>query len=179
MRLLIRDYKPSDRPLLVACLDTMQDHMVRIDPWGRTIRSSDHGTQLAGLVLQRVRQRDGFILVAAADGEPVAVAVAWIGKVHRVERTEQLPTLAGWISDLAVLPVWRGKGIGTRLLRAVEARFRKMGCDQMTLGVFAPNRGAFRLYTREGFVVRSMLLGKRLAKPRTAWPRRPTHPSRA
>lgn len=148
----------------------MQDHLAGIDPWGRTIRTSDHGTQLASAVLARVKQRHGFILVANAGGQDAGVAVAWISPVSKVEHTEQRPTLPGYLSDLAVLPEWRGKGVGTQLLREVERRLRKMGCDVMTLGVFGPNVGAFRLYEREGFALRGTFLGKELGKPKLAWP---------
>lgn len=178
MRLRIRDYRRSDRPHLVACLNSMLDHLASVDPWHRVIRTSEHGTLLAAALLSRVKRRRGFILIAESGGHSVGVAVAWISPVSKLERTENKPTMPGYLSDLAVLPEWRGKGIGTRLLREVERRFRKAGCDVMTLGVFGANVGAFRLYEREGYAVRGMFLGKELAEPKLAWPSKASRTSR-
>ena len=55
--------------------------------------------------------------------------------------------------SMAVLPGWRGRGIGTRLLRAVmdEATKSDDGVDRVSLSVDRTNP-ALRLYLREGFV---------------------------
>lgn len=55
------------------------------------------------------------------------------------------------VHDLAVLPAHRGKGIGTALLDAAEARARELGCCKVTLEVIESNEGARRLYGRQGF----------------------------
>jgi len=170
VRLLIRGYRERDRPHLLACLASLQDRMAQIDPWNRSIRNPEFGPRAIPFILRHVRVDQGFILVAAADGRPAGVAVAWISRIKEPERSEQAPTRTGYLSDLVVLSDWRGNGIGTRLLREVERRFRRMGCDQMTLGVFEPNRSASRLYRREGFVVRSMHMAKQLGRPKARWP---------
>lgn len=55
------------------------------------------------------------------------------------------------ISDFSVLPEYRGKGIGRRLLCAIEAKARTLGCCRITLEVQENNRRARRLYEAEGF----------------------------
>jgi ribosomal protein S18 acetylase RimI-like enzyme len=56
-----------------------------------------------------------------------------------------------YIAGLAVLPGYQGRGIGTRLLAAGRERARTLGATELSLIVFAGNRGALRLYAREGF----------------------------
>lgn len=59
----------------------------------------------------------------------------------------------GWcIVDIALLPAWRGRGIGARLLRMVQAAAAASGVRTMHLTVDADN-AAQRLYVRLGFVV--------------------------
>jgi len=53
------------------------------------------------------------------------------------------------LDDFYLLPPFRGRGIGTAVLRRCIARTR----TPMTLCVFTGNTGAIRLYTRMGFVV--------------------------
>jgi GNAT superfamily N-acetyltransferase len=56
-----------------------------------------------------------------------------------------------YIAGLAVLPEYRGRGVGTRLLAAARERARALGAPELSLIVFAANAGARRLYAREGF----------------------------
>ncbi|WP_156839802.1 GNAT family N-acetyltransferase [Novosphingobium aquimarinum] len=55
------------------------------------------------------------------------------------------------IHDLAVLSGHRGKGIGRRLMAAVDAEARKRGACKVTLEVLTGNRTAQALYEACGF----------------------------
>jgi GNAT superfamily N-acetyltransferase len=55
------------------------------------------------------------------------------------------------IHDLAVLPEYRGRGVGRRLLEAVEQKARELGCCKITLEVLQHNERARRVYAQFGF----------------------------
>jgi ribosomal protein S18 acetylase RimI-like enzyme len=55
------------------------------------------------------------------------------------------------IHDLAVLPEYRGKGIGRQLLQAVAAHGEKIGCCKLTLETQEHNYTAQKLYKSVGF----------------------------
>jgi ribosomal protein S18 acetylase RimI-like enzyme len=55
------------------------------------------------------------------------------------------------IHDLAVIPEYRGRGIGRLLLEAVEAKGHELGCCKLTLEVREDNQRAQRLYDKFGF----------------------------
>lgn len=55
------------------------------------------------------------------------------------------------VSDLAVFPEFRGRGIGTLLLAAAEERAWALGLARLSLTCFERNEGALRLYLRLGF----------------------------
>jgi len=55
------------------------------------------------------------------------------------------------IHDLAVLPEYRGQGIGRKLLAAVEAKGIELGCGKLTLEVQSENLPAQGIYERAGF----------------------------
>lgn len=59
-----------------------------------------------------------------------------------------------YISGLATFDKYRGRGIGTRLLDFAYRRARAEGLTKISLICFAENEGAYRLYSREGFVDR-------------------------
>ncbi len=170
MRVEIRDARPSDREHLMRCLDAMHDRMVELDRGNRLQRTSDHGSVNLARLRREARKNEGFILVAEADGVPAAAAFAYLRTFSKEQRTAERPTKMGFLADLSVLPNWWGQGLGTQLLREVEIRFRRAGCDHLALGVFAPNRDAQRLYRRVGFRPEGLFMVKRLGRSPKRWP---------
>jgi ribosomal protein S18 acetylase RimI-like enzyme len=80
---------------------------------------------------------DPALVLVAVDpkGSPIGLALCWT---------------SGFIKDLAVVPAWRGKGIGEALLQEVFAAFRARGLPQVDLKVVAANAPALGLYRRAG-----------------------------
>jgi ribosomal protein S18 acetylase RimI-like enzyme len=59
---------------------------------------------------------------------------------------------SSFVKDLAVEASWRGRGLGTALLRHTMHAFARRGAAALDLKVEADNpSGAVRLYEREGF----------------------------
>jgi L-amino acid N-acyltransferase YncA len=58
-----------------------------------------------------------------------------------------------FVADLSVYIErgWRGKGIGTRLLREIEARARTLGYHKIVLSAFPFNQAGMRLYEKFAF----------------------------
>ncbi len=113
------------------------------DPMGQ-------GTDLPETVLDRLipglRGHPTTLIMLACEGDaPIGIAVCFGGFSTFAAR----PILN--IHDLAVVPGHRRRGVGRRLLMAVEARARAMGCVKLTLEVNAANVTAQRLYRRFGF----------------------------
>ena len=86
-----------------------------------------------------------LVLLAYADEQPVGVAVCFFG----LSTFKARPLLN--IHDLAVLPSYRGGGVGRALLRAVEEHARREGCCKLTLEVRDDNARARALYRSFGF----------------------------
>jgi ribosomal protein S18 acetylase RimI-like enzyme len=77
-----------------------------------------------------------FVAVDSTDA-PIGLAQCWT---------------SGFVKDLAVLPQWRGKGIGDALLAEAFIAFRNRGLPYLDLKVHAGNRHAIGLYRRAGMV---------------------------
>jgi len=58
-----------------------------------------------------------------------------------------------YISAIAVVPRYRGQGIGTRFLAAARERARREGCPALSLICLDQNEGAKRLYERAGCTI--------------------------
>lgn len=86
-----------------------------------------------------------FTLLAYLDEKPVGIANCFIGF-----STFEAQKIIN-IHDLAVLPEYRGKAIGEKLLESIQKKARKLKCCKLTLEVREDNNPARHLYKRFGF----------------------------
>jgi GNAT superfamily N-acetyltransferase len=86
-----------------------------------------------------------FSLIARLADEPVGLANCFWGF-----STFAAQPLVN-IHDLAVLPGYRGRGIGGALLRAVEGEALRSGASKVTLEVLSGNERAQSLYLALGY----------------------------
>jgi len=112
-------------------------------------------------MFERCASWAGRVFVAEADGSMVGFVCVW-GRVPPQEIDDE-PADAAYVSDLVVLPVWRGRGIGRALLARAEAHARSQGVGSLGIGVIASNREALHLYERLGFAPVHVELAKRLS----------------
>ena len=85
------------------------------------------------------------LAVAVAGGVVVGMASA----VHYVH-PDKPPEL--WVNEVGVAPPHQGRGVGRRLLRALFARGREVGCTNAWVGTEFGNAAARRLYRAVGGV---------------------------
>ncbi|ETX05446.1 MAG: GNAT family acetyltransferase [Candidatus Entotheonella gemina] len=93
-----------------------------------------------------LRQHPATLIFLAYQGDDaIGIAVCFLGFSTFAAK----PLIN--IHDLAVLPGYRGLGIGRQLLEAVERKARMLDCCKLTLEVFEHNHRARRLYEAVGF----------------------------
>ncbi|HXA55599.1 MAG TPA: GNAT family N-acetyltransferase [Solirubrobacteraceae bacterium] len=98
---------------------------LRAEPQSFVLAAQDAGL-LVGYAFVRVRSGEGF-------------AAAWRASHPLAE-----------LVTLVVAPDARGRGIGSMLLDAVEARLQELGIEDMVIAVLTTNTDAARLYERRG-----------------------------
>jgi ribosomal protein S18 acetylase RimI-like enzyme len=86
-----------------------------------------------------------IVFLAYLGAEPVGIATCFLG----LSTFSARPLIN--VHDLAVLPAYRGQGIGRALLSSVELHARQRGCVKVTLEVQEYNQRARRVYERAGF----------------------------
>lgn len=98
--------------------------------------------------------------VIELDGRVIGMLVAFPMHTDPTE-VESDPVLAPYsrleeddsyyICGMAVMPEYRGRGLGTRLLALAEEQAVNKGFDKLSLVVFEQNSGAKKLYDRHGY----------------------------
>lgn len=139
LELQLRNAEESDLAFLRSLYRTVRDPELALTPWSEAQRQAFSDSQFA---LQdrhyRAHYPGALFLVIEHQGVPV-------GRLY-------LGTAPGplRLMDLAFMPVWRGRGWGTALVRAVVGRADREARD--TLLFVESNNPAYRLYGREGFI---------------------------
>jgi ribosomal protein S18 acetylase RimI-like enzyme len=129
---------PADRAGIVDVLDSYASDPIG---GGKPLRD-DVRKRLVPALRENV---NALVLLAFADGQPVGLAVCFFG----FSTFNARPLLN--IHDLAVLPAYRGKGVGRALLVEAEKHARARSCCRLTLEVQDDNIRARSLYELLGF----------------------------
>ncbi len=137
--LTVADY---DDPVHAAALLDVLDAYSR-DPMGQQESLSAY---VRDNLVEELNEFPTAVSILAFDGNtPVGLANCFLGfSTFKAKRLMN-------IHDLAVIPPYRGKGVGEMLLGAVEKKSIQLGCCKITLEVRDDNR-AQKLYKRFGFL---------------------------
>ncbi|RLG81341.1 MAG: GNAT family N-acetyltransferase [Thermoprotei archaeon] len=98
----------------------------------------------AGLL--KIRSRRRIVLVAEVNGVVAGFIIAYKYRDR------------AYIDSLAVDPKYRGMGIGSRLLKALEDLLRTNGVETISLSVKKDNYSALGFYIKHGYIVNGVVL---------------------
>lgn len=94
---------------------------------------------------------DLFILAHdAVTGEMIGAVVSKLDLHRRLHDPD--PPVRGYIAMLAVVPSWRGHGLGRRLVGISVGQMRNRGAHEAVLETEVTNKGALGLYGGLGFM---------------------------
>lgn len=155
---LIRKFQQADTPAVEHCLAELQDFSKLIYP--RMADGKTVAVKYLRHLLDRCSEWNGQIFVAEIAGSVVGMACVY-SAVEAREPDEQQYEYA-YVSDLVVLPDYRGRGLGRALLRTAEDYAMACGATLFRINVLAKNDVARRLYFDVGFEEHLVVLQKPL-----------------
>jgi GNAT superfamily N-acetyltransferase len=112
------------------------------------------GEQVADADLAWMRQRAdgaGALLVAEIDGRFAGFAAGWVEDAAYIAETADSSRF-GLISDIFVVPEYRGRRIAARLIEAMERDLGTRGVTQLRINALVSNVSARRSYEHAGLV---------------------------
>jgi len=111
-----------------------------------------------------IQRTDSKVFIAEDQDESGQAHLIGYLVLHPTAWEELTGIIQGWIMDVAVLPAWRGKGVGKSLLQAAERYCRDNGIHYLGLAVSTHNVKALNLYQENGFIEERKLMVKVLEK---------------
>ncbi|MBU2213449.1 GNAT family N-acetyltransferase [Patescibacteria group bacterium] len=162
MNIVIRDYKQSDKEALIHCMESLQDHLITIDPRKRIRRLPEYGEKYVEDLLKKTKEQEGWIGLAEYEERIIGCIAVIVERKDGLAKLQYVPSPMGDILELYVDPNLRSKGIGAKLMEAAEQYLRSKGCDAVNVEVFVPNERAHEFYKKCGYEDRSIWLFKLL-----------------
>jgi ribosomal protein S18 acetylase RimI-like enzyme len=96
---------------------------------------------------------DGLLFVAEIEGKVVGSIMAGYDG-HR-----------GWLYSLAVLPEYRRRGLGSRLVQHAEEHLKALGCPKINLQILKGNEAVESFYQKLGYETEPRIsMGKKLLR---------------
>jgi ribosomal protein S18 acetylase RimI-like enzyme len=157
-RLIVRPATAADRQSLLQAVIEQQDYERRL-----------HATRLPGekiaeayldWMFQQV-EADGVVLIAEFDGSFVGFIAGWIEQDYNIAETADSNRF-GYVSDVCVLPAFRGRRVAARLLSAIEQHLGRASITRLRINSLAANQSARASYEHAGFVPHEILFEKML-----------------
>ena len=145
--LTIRDASPMDRPQLRRAVIELQGYERRLHD------TRLPGEQIADAYLAWIENqvgKQGALLIAQIDRRFAGFVAGWIEHSDSIGETPDSSRF-GYISDVCVMPEFRGQRIAPRLLSAIEDRLSIVGITRIRICSVASNTSARASYERAGF----------------------------
>jgi ribosomal protein S18 acetylase RimI-like enzyme len=158
--LIIRPATPADRPDLRQAIIALQDYECLRHATRRP------GEKIADAYLDwmlRQAEGNGVVLVAERDTRFVGFVAGWIEQADNIGETADSNHF-GYISDISVMPAFRGNQIAAQLLDGIEQYFCRTGVTRLRINALAVNTSAQASYERARFVPYEVLYEKVIAK---------------
>lgn len=100
-------------------------------------------------VRESLAKKTSFLIVAKFGKKPIGFALSTVYREYPLRVSKR----AGIINDVYVLPKFRGKGIGKKLIVQTLNKLRSEGVKVVRLTVLMENRAAMKLYEKLGFKI--------------------------
>lgn len=149
----IREYKDSDQEDFVRLTEALHRYIISIDSRGFLRFLEDHREDYANDYLDNAKKSGGMVLVVETGGRVVAFGVGVIAESIPANEYIFDPEKykVGILRSIFIEEGFRGKGVGTQLVKRFENFFKEKGCDYMKMEVLSPNIKAYELYKKLGY----------------------------
>jgi ribosomal protein S18 acetylase RimI-like enzyme len=166
---LIRLATAADRPHLRQAIIVLQDYERLL----HTTRLP--GAQIVDAYIDWMLGRAescGAVLVAESNSIFVGFVAGWIEQNESIGETPD-SNRVGYISDICVMPAFRGRRIATQLLEEIERHLVGFGIARIRINSLAENKSARASYERAGFAPYEIVYEKALRTGAVLRPARP------
>ena len=153
-----KKYDEQIKDLLVE----LQNYLIDIDNWHTQILVPNYREDMFKLDFEKVKNQNGKIFLAILDEEIVGLVIGIIEQIDEIDKLTNDCIKTGTVLELIVKQNIRGHGIGKSLLNQIEQYFKNIGCKRINIEVFGPNEKGLNFYKKNNYIIRDMIVSKRI-----------------
>ena len=150
-------------------LEDVKDLLVELEEYILTIDKDEldqlhpeYRDKMAILDLEEVNENDGKCYLAIEDDKAIGLIMGIIREYDEYDYLDYKCPKTGEITELIISKNIRSKGIGQQLMHTMEEYFRSVGCEYVSIDVFAYNELAKNFYRKQGYHSRMTIDIKKL-----------------
>lgn len=158
----IMEYSPKYDEQIKDLLVELQNYLVDIDDWHTQVTLSEYRETYFKMDMDKVKTQNGKIYLAIAEGNVVGLIIGIVDEKDEIDKLTNDCAKTGSIIELVIKNNLRGNGIGKLLLEKIEKYFKDLDCKRINIEVFGPNKKALNFYTKNDYIVRDIIVSKKL-----------------
>ena len=140
----------------------LQNYLIDIDDWHTQIMSQEYREKYFQLDMEKVKKQNGKVYLAVTNDSVLGLVIGVVDEKDSIDELTNDCAKTGSILELIVNSNERCNGIGKLLLNQIESYFKSVDCVRINIEVFGPNQSALNFYKKNDYVVRDIIVSKRL-----------------
>ena len=159
---MIVEYNEKYNEQIKELLTELQNYLIDIDDWHTQVMVPEYKEKYFELDMEKVKMQNGKIFLSIEDELVNGLIVGVVETVDEVDKLTNDCVKTGEVLELIVSKKNRGNGVGKILLNKMEDYFKNIGCIRTNIEVFGSNVSGLNFYEENGYVVRDMIVSKKL-----------------
>lgn len=151
-------YDEQIKDLLVE----LQNYLIDIDNWHTQVMLPEYREGNFKMDMRKVKNQNGKIYLSVEDNVVTGLIIGIVEEADEVDKLTNDCAKTGSVIELIVKNNTRGNGVGKLLLNKIEDYFKSMDCKRINIEVFGPNKKGLNFYNKNGYIVRDMIVSKRI-----------------
>lgn len=145
-------------------LEDVKDLLVELEKYILTIDEDDldhlhkdYRDKMAIIDLKEAYENEGKCFLAIDDNKVVGLIMGGIFPYDEYDYLDYKCPKCGEVTELVVSKKVRSSGIGTLLMNKIEEYFKSIGCEYISIDVFAYNKIGINFYEKHGYHTRGLI----------------------
>ena len=151
-------YDEQIKDLLVE----LQNYLIDIDDWHTQVMLPEYREGNFQMDLRKVNNQEGKIYLAIENELIIGLVMGVVEEKDEIDKLTNDCAKTGSVIELIVKNNIRGNGIGKILLDKIENYFKSINCKRVNIEVFGPNKKGLNFYEKNDYIVRDMIVSKRI-----------------
>ena len=151
-------YDEQIKDLLVE----LQNYLIDIDDWHTQILLPQYREEMFKIDKNKVDKQNGKIYLYVEKNLVKGLIIGIVEEKDEIDKLTNDYAKTGSILELVVKSSIRGQGIGKILLEKMEEYFKSINCKRINIEVFGPNEKGLNFYEKNNYIVRDMIVSKKI-----------------